>query len=100
MTGSPVRAREEKWCRDAPRLTDREVIEAAGLRITVLTTPGHTATRSASSSSISQPPDPASTGTEPARVIGRAMVTGDTVLGSGTTVLDPTDGTLRDYMNH
>ena len=99
MTGSPVRAREEKWCRDAPRLTDREVIEAAGLRITVLTTPGHTGDSVSFLVEHLAASDPASTGTEPARVIGRAMVTGDTVLGSGTTVLDPTDGTLRDYMN-
>jgi len=84
MTGSPVRAREEKHCRDAPRLTDREVIEAAGLRITVLTTPGHTG------DSVSFLVEHGSS---------RAMVTGDTILGSGTTVLDPSDGTLRDYMN-
>lgn len=29
----------------------------------------------------------------------RAVLTGDTILGSGTTVLDPSDGTLRDYLN-
>ncbi|GAA2057185.1 MBL fold metallo-hydrolase [Williamsia deligens] len=100
MTGAPVRARTEEHCRDGARLADREVIEAAGLRITVLTTPGHTGDSVSFLVEHVAVDDPANTATdEPARVVGRAMVTGDTILGSGTTVLDPTDGTLRDYMN-
>lgn len=99
MTGAPVRAREDRWCRDAPRLTDREVIEAAGLRITVLTTPGHSGDSVSFLVEHRAAADPAASEGEPERVIGRAMVTGDTVLGTGTTVIDPTDGTLRDYMN-
>ena len=99
MTGAPVRARAVEHCRDADRLTDREVIEAAGLRITVLTTPGHTGDSVSFLVEHLAAGDPQNTGTEPVRVIGRAMVTGDTILGAGTTVLDPTDGTLRDYMN-
>ncbi|WP_102144812.1 MBL fold metallo-hydrolase [Mycobacterium hubeiense] len=60
-------------------LTDGEVIDAAGLRITVMATPGHTA------DSLSF-------------VLDDAVLTADTVLGRGTTVIDSEDGSLRDYM--
>ncbi|HEX5144559.1 MAG TPA: MBL fold metallo-hydrolase [Mycobacterium sp.] len=60
-------------------LTDREVIDAAGLRITVLATPGHTA------DSLSF-------------LVDDAVLTADTVLGRGTTVIDNEDGSLRDYL--
>ena len=60
-------------------LTDGEVIDAAGLRITVLATPGHTA------DSVSF-------------VLDDAVLTADTVLGRGTTVIDNEDGSLRDYL--
>lgn len=73
-TGAPVRARLEKHCRNGAPLRDREVIEAAGLRITVLFTPGHTG----DSVSFLVEHDGQ-----------RAVLTGDTILGSGTTVLDP-----------
>ncbi|MCH5641696.1 MULTISPECIES: MBL fold metallo-hydrolase [unclassified Gordonia (in: high G+C Gram-positive bacteria)] len=83
-TGAPTRALSRKHTRDADPLRDREVIEAAGLKITVLHTPGHTGD---SVSFLVEHDDE------------RAVITGDTILGSGTTVLDPRDGTLRDYMN-
>ncbi|WP_197375259.1 MBL fold metallo-hydrolase [Mycolicibacterium baixiangningiae] len=60
-------------------LTDGEVIEAAGVRITVMATPGHTA------DSLSF-------------VLDDAVLTADTVLGRGTTVIDSEDGSLRDYL--
>jgi len=60
-------------------LTDGEVIDAAGLRITVMATPGHTA------DSLSF-------------VLDDAVLTADTVLGRGTTVIDNEDGSLRDYL--
>jgi glyoxylase-like metal-dependent hydrolase (beta-lactamase superfamily II) len=60
-------------------LTDGEVIEAAGLRITVLATPGHTA------DSVSF-------------VLDDAVLTADTVLGRGTTVIDNEDGSLGQYL--
>jgi glyoxylase-like metal-dependent hydrolase (beta-lactamase superfamily II) len=61
-------------------LTDGEVIDAAGLRITVLATPGHTA------DSVSF-------------LLDDAVLTADTVLGRGTTVIDTEDGSLRDYLD-
>ena len=60
-------------------LSDGEVIDAAGLRIKVVATPGHTA------DSLSF-------------VLDGAVLTADTVLGRGTTVIDNEDGSLRDYL--
>jgi glyoxylase-like metal-dependent hydrolase (beta-lactamase superfamily II) len=60
-------------------LTDGEVIDAAGLRITVMATPGHTA------DSVSF-------------LLDDAVLTADTVLGRGTTVIDNEDGSLAAYM--
>ena len=60
-------------------LSDGEVIDAAGLRITVMATPGHTA------DSLSF-------------LLDGAVLTADTVLGRGTTVIDSEDGSLRDYL--
>jgi glyoxylase-like metal-dependent hydrolase (beta-lactamase superfamily II) len=60
-------------------LGDGEVIEAAGLRITVMATPGHTA------DSVSF-------------LLDDAVLTADTVLGRGTTVIDNEDGSLAEYM--
>lgn len=60
-------------------LSDGEVIEAAGVRITVMATPGHT------SDSLSF-------------VMDDAVLTADTVLGRGTTVIDGEDGSLADYL--
>lgn len=61
-------------------LTDGEVIEAAGLRITVMATPGHTV------DSLSF-------------VLDDAVLTADTVLGRGTTVIDKEDGSLAAYLD-
>ena len=88
-TQTPVRARSEKYCRDGAPLRDREVIEVAGLMITVLFTPGHTGDSVSFLVEYREPGQPAA----------RAMITGDTILGRGTTVIDPSDGSLRDYMN-
>jgi glyoxylase-like metal-dependent hydrolase (beta-lactamase superfamily II) len=61
-------------------LADGEVIDAAGVRITVMATPGHTA------DSVSF-------------LLDDAVLTADTVLGRGTTVIDKEDGSLRDYLD-
>src|SRR5689334_23757246 len=60
-------------------LTDGEVIDAAGLHIKVMATPGHTA------DSLSF-------------LLDDAVLTADTVLGRGTTVIDSEDGALGDYL--
>ena len=60
-------------------LVDGEVIDAAGLKIKVMATPGHTA------DSLSF-------------LLDDAVLTADTVLGRGTTVIDNEDGSLADYL--
>ncbi|WP_314037212.1 MBL fold metallo-hydrolase [Dietzia sp. CH92] len=93
FTSAPVRAVEERFCRDAAPLVtggdDDEVIHAAGLDITVLGTPGHTA------DSVSLEVRPAGAGFT-ARP--DCVVLGDTILGRDSTVLDSTDGDLGDYL--
>ncbi len=80
LTGAPVRSAGSGYLRGlSAELTDGEVIEAAGLKITVLATPGHTA------DSLSF-------------VLDDAVLTADTVLGRGTTVIDTEDGSLADYL--
>jgi glyoxylase-like metal-dependent hydrolase (beta-lactamase superfamily II) len=80
LTGAPVRAVGSGFLRGmGGYLHDGEVIDAAGLRITVMATPGHTA------DSVSF-------------VLDDAVLTADTVLGRGTTVIDNEDGSLREYM--
>lgn len=79
-TGATVRSVGSGFLRGlGGGLTDGEVIDAAGLRITVLATPGHTA------DSVSF-------------LLDDAVLTADTVLGRGTTVIDDEDGSLRDYL--
>ena len=70
-----MRALHPAWCRAAEPLNDGEVIR----HVQVLATPGHTA------DSVSF-------------VVGNAVLTGDTVLGSGTTVIIHPDGSISDYL--
>jgi glyoxylase-like metal-dependent hydrolase (beta-lactamase superfamily II) len=79
-TGATVRAVGSGFLRGlGGYLYDGDIIHAAGLRIGVLATPGHTA------DSVSF-------------VLDDAVLTGDTVLGRGTTVIDAEDGSLADYL--
>jgi glyoxylase-like metal-dependent hydrolase (beta-lactamase superfamily II) len=74
--GAPVRAFDPALCSGAGAIVDGEVVSAAGLEIEVLHTPGHT------HDSVSLR-------------IGDEMLTGDTVLGRGTTVLSDLGHYLR-----
>src|SRR5439155_21321205 len=80
--GVPVRAADPQCCRGAAPLGDGESIEAAGLTLRVLATPGHTA------DSLSF-------------AVGErdAVLTGDTILGRGTTVVAHPDGVLGPYLD-
>lgn len=82
--GAPVRAFAEQFCFGGTPLENLEVIEAAGLRIEVLETPGHTMD---SAVFIVHAPE------------GPLAVTGDTVLGQSSTVIAPPDGHLGAYLS-
>lgn len=77
LTGAPVRA----VGRGHDDLADGDVVRAGGLEIRVVSTPGHT------SDSISL-----------AVAADHALLTGDTVLGRGTTVVAHPDGELAAYL--
>lgn len=83
-TGAPIRALDPEHCHGGDPLRDGEVVEAAGLRITVVATPGHTS--DSVSFLVESPGEPA------------AMLTGDTILGRGTTVIAHPDGNMADYL--
>jgi glyoxylase-like metal-dependent hydrolase (beta-lactamase superfamily II) len=80
MTGSPVRALDPALRLGSDGLGDGDVLTGAGCELRVITTPGH----SADSVSLLLSAD-------------GALLTGDTVLGRGTTVIG-TDGSLADYL--
>jgi glyoxylase-like metal-dependent hydrolase (beta-lactamase superfamily II) len=77
LTGAPTRA----VGRGHDDLGDGDVLRAGGLELRVVTTPGHT------SDSISF-----------ALAADHALLTGDTVLGRGTTVVAHPDGELAAYL--
>ncbi|WP_350347552.1 MBL fold metallo-hydrolase [Agromyces sp. G08B096] len=84
LTGAPVRAIDPELCIGADAVVDGERISAAGLELEVWATPGHTA----DSLSIVLADD------------GEhgAALTGDTVLGRGTTIIVDPDGALGPYL--
>ncbi|MCW2608355.1 MAG: beta-lactamase domain protein [Frankiales bacterium] len=79
LTGAPVRALDPAQRLGGEGLSDGDVVVAAGLEIRVVGTPGHT------SDSLSF-------------LLDDAVLTGDTVLGRGTTVVAHPDGVLADYL--
>ena len=81
LTGAPVRAADPAHRLGTEGLGDGDVIEAAGSELRVIGTPGH----SPDSLSLLLPED-------------GALLTGDTVLGRGTTVIAGGDGSLTDYL--
>lgn len=90
MTDAPVRAIDAAFCLAGAPLADGERIRAAGLEIDVISAPGHTA----DSVCFSLPGD---------RLIGGetrgTMLTGDTILGRGTTIIADPDGALGAYLD-
>jgi glyoxylase-like metal-dependent hydrolase (beta-lactamase superfamily II) len=79
LTGAPVRALDPAHRLGDEGLGEGDVVAAAGLELRVLATPGH------SSDSLSF-------------ALDDAVLTGDTVLGRGTTVVAHPDGVLADYL--
>jgi glyoxylase-like metal-dependent hydrolase (beta-lactamase superfamily II) len=83
LTGAPVRALDPSLVLGSEALGDGDVVAAAGCELRVLATPGHT------SDSLSFVLDGPAT---------PAVLTGDTVLGRGTTVIAHPDGALGPYL--
>ena len=83
-TGAPARAIDPAFCIDAPPLADGELVRAAGLDIQVMATAGHTA-----DSVCFLLPDDGDHG---------SVLTGDTVLGRGTTIIADPDGAVGPYL--
>lgn len=84
LTGAPVRAADPRFCIAGPPLVHAEIIEAAGIVVTVIATPGHTG-----DSVCFLLAGDGATG---------SVLTGDTILGRGTTFIAPPDGSLRAYL--
>lgn len=80
-TGAAVRSFDPQHCAGSDPLRAGERIRVGASELAVLHTPGHTS----DSVSFWLPEQ-------------QAMITGDTVLGRGTTMLDHPDGTLTDYL--
>lgn len=85
ITGAPVRAVDPALRLGSEGLSDGDVVAAAGVELRVLATPGHTS----DSVCLFLHGD------------GEAgsLLTGDTVLGRGTAVIDHPDGRLGDYLS-
>lgn len=82
LTGAPARALDATWCRNGAPLADREVLTIDGLRIRVLATPGHTM----DSVCLLLPEE-------------GSLLSADTILGKGTTVVAHPDGALGPYLD-
>jgi glyoxylase-like metal-dependent hydrolase (beta-lactamase superfamily II) len=80
LGGVAIAAADPRHCRGTGPLGDGERVDRAGLRIRVLRTPGHTADSMCFD------------------VGGQALLSGDTILGRGTTVVAWPDGDLGEYL--
>jgi len=85
LTGAPVRALDPSLVLGSEALADGDVVAEAGVELRVVATPGHT---SDSLSFLLTGPD-----ADP------VVLTGDTILGRGTTVIAHPDGALGPYLD-
>lgn len=91
LTGAPVRALDPAYCVGGEPLRDGEHIVASGIDIRVVATPGHTADSVCFLLAGDAPVDAADAG------VG-SVLTGDTILGRGSTVIAHPNSTLADYL--
>jgi glyoxylase-like metal-dependent hydrolase (beta-lactamase superfamily II) len=88
LTGAPVLALDPAHRYGSQGLGEGAVVSGAGVRILVWATPGHTA----DSLSFVLPDESAGA------TAAAAVLTGDTILGRGSTVVAHPDGVLADYL--
>jgi glyoxylase-like metal-dependent hydrolase (beta-lactamase superfamily II) len=82
LTGAPSRSIDPEFTRGAEPLVDGETIEVDGLEIEVVATPGHT------------------TDSTCFRLVADgSLLSGDSILGRGTTVIAHPDGVLGPYLD-
>jgi glyoxylase-like metal-dependent hydrolase (beta-lactamase superfamily II) len=82
LTGAPSRSTDPEFTRGAEPLVDGETIVVDGLEIDVVATPGHT------------------TDSTCFRLVADgSLLSGDTILGRGTTVIAHPDGVLGPYLD-
>jgi glyoxylase-like metal-dependent hydrolase (beta-lactamase superfamily II) len=117
LTGAPVLALDPAHRYGSEGLAEGAVLDAAGVQIRVWATPGHTADSlcfvlpgepgggpagggpAGSGSAGGGPAGSGSAGGGPAGSgPAVAVLTGDTILGRGSTVVAPPDGVLADYL--
>jgi len=82
LSGAPARAVDPVWCLGAEPLRGGEIITVDGLEVEVVLTPGHT-DDSVSFRLLAEP----------------SLLTGDTILGRGTTIVSHPDGQLGAYLD-
>ena len=82
LTGAPARSTDPEFSRGAEPLADGETIVVDGLEIEVIATPGHT-----------------TDSTSFRLVADNSLLSGDTILGRGTTVIAHPDGVLGPYLD-
>ncbi|WP_250286428.1 MULTISPECIES: MBL fold metallo-hydrolase [unclassified Frankia] len=110
LTSAPVRALDAAHRLGDEGLAEGDVIAAAGVEIRVLATPGHSSdslsfvltddrwTGTGGTSGTGGVNSGASGHDVPAPTAGSSVLTGDTILGRGTTVVAHPDGQLGDYL--
>lgn len=84
LTGAPVRALDPRHRLGVEGLGEGDVVAQDGIELRVVPTPGHTADSLSFLLAGSDPP---------------ALLTGDTVLGRGTTMIAYPEGDLGDYLD-
>jgi glyoxylase-like metal-dependent hydrolase (beta-lactamase superfamily II) len=82
LTGAPARSTDPQFSRGADPLVDGETIDVDGLAVEVIATPGHTTDSTCF-------------------LVGAeaSLLSGDTILGRGTTVIAHPDGVLGPYLD-
>jgi glyoxylase-like metal-dependent hydrolase (beta-lactamase superfamily II) len=94
LTGAPVRALDPRRLFGGEGLRDGEVVRASGVRVEVVAVPGHS---SDSLAFVLTDDDRSEDGGEDGAG-APCVLTGDTVLGRGTSLVAWPDGRLADYL--